>query len=129
MIQACGAVRTRTPVSVPATACLLACTPHPSGAGGAGAAAAGVGAAVWAARPEGAAALPHAAAATLMPAIMAVVMIRLGLTAIGFPMSSLLAQTEVAAQIAVFRGTLSITDAGGGRFIPFPPRSNMGFDR
>jgi IMP dehydrogenase/GMP reductase len=64
-----------------------------------------------------------------MPVIMAVTMIRLGLTAIGFLMRSLLAQTEATAQIAVIRGTLFITDAGGRLVHSVPARSNMGFDR
>ena len=58
-------------------------------------AAAGVGAAVCAAGWEGAAALPHAAAVRPMPVIMALMMIRFGLAAIGFLMrSSLFAETE-----------------------------------
>jgi hypothetical protein len=66
-----------------------------------------------------------------MPVIMAVMMIRFGLAAIGFVMRfSLLAALRAGGatiQSAWFRGTLSTTHAEGGRFIPFLSRCAIGY--
>jgi hypothetical protein len=80
-------------------------------------------------RAGGAAALPQAAAAKPMPVIMATIMIRFRLTAIGFLMRFLLAQTEAAAQIAVVPQDTQYYGCGGRSVHSVPARSNMGFDR
>jgi hypothetical protein len=53
----------------------------------------------------------------------------LGLTAIGFLMRSLLAQTEATAQIAVIPQDTLYYGCGGRQVHSVPARSTMGFDR